>query len=69
LGICPYFYRYSGYAYFEREKIKPWGWIGIIISFLGVSLVAIGEGEEVRFEPAAFLILLAAISTSFCFVL
>jgi len=50
-----------------KEKIKPWGWIGIIISFLGVSLVAIGEG--VRFEPAAFLILLAAISTSFYFVL
>ncbi len=52
-----------------KEKIKPWGWIGIVISFLGVSLVAIGEGEGVRFEPAAFLILLAAISTSFYFVL
>lgn len=52
-----------------KEKIKIWGWIGIVISFLGVSLVAIGEGEGVRFEPAAFLILLAAISTSFYFVL
>jgi drug/metabolite transporter (DMT)-like permease len=31
-----------------KEKIKSWGWIGIIISFLGVSLVAIGEGEGVR---------------------
>src|SRR4030042_2588317 len=28
-----------------KEKIKIWGWIGIVISFLGVSLVAIGEGE------------------------
>ena len=52
-----------------KEKINIWGWIGIIISFLGVSLVAIGEGEGVRFEPAAFLILLAAVSTSFYFVL
>jgi drug/metabolite transporter (DMT)-like permease len=52
-----------------KEKIKTWGWIGIVISFLGVSLVSIGEGEGVRFEPAAFLILLAAISTSFYFVL
>jgi drug/metabolite transporter (DMT)-like permease len=52
-----------------KEKIKTWGWIGIVISFLGVSLVAIGEGEGARFEPAAFLILLAAISTSFYFVL
>ena len=52
-----------------KEKIKNWGWIGIVISFLGVSLVAMGEGEGVRFEPAAFLILVAAISTSFYFVL
>jgi len=52
-----------------KEKIKTWGWIGILISFLGVSLVALGEGEGVRFEPAAFLILIAAISTSFYFVL
>jgi len=52
-----------------KEKIKIWGWIGIVISFLGVSLVAMGEGEGVRFEPAAFLILVAAISTSFYFVL
>ena len=52
-----------------KEKIKVWGWIGIVISFLGVTLVSIGEGEGVRFEPAAFLILLAAISTSFYFVL
>jgi len=41
-----------------KEKIKTWGWIGIIISFLGVSLVAIGEGEGVRFEPAAIFIYL-----------
>ncbi len=52
-----------------KEKIKPWGWAGILISFLGVSLVARGEGEGIKFEPAAFLILLAAISTSFYFVL
>ncbi|MEA1939692.1 MAG: DMT family transporter [Candidatus Caldatribacteriota bacterium] len=52
-----------------KEKIKSWGWIGIIISFLGISLVASGEGKGIVFEPAAFLILLAAISTSFYFVL
>ena len=52
-----------------KEKIKTLGWIGIAISFLGVSLVTRGEGEGIRFEPAAFLILLAAISTSFYFVL
>jgi drug/metabolite transporter (DMT)-like permease len=52
-----------------KEKVKFWGWIGILISFLGVSLVAWGEGKGIRFEPAAFLIVLAAISTSLYFVL
>ncbi len=52
-----------------KEKIRIWGWMGILISFFGVSLVAIGEGEGVRFEPSAFFILLAALSTSFYFVL
>jgi drug/metabolite transporter (DMT)-like permease len=52
-----------------KEKVKIWGWIGILISFLGVSLVAWGESKGIRFEPAAFLIVLAAISTSLYFVL
>lgn len=36
---------------------------------MGVSLVAWGEGKGIRFEPAAFLIVLAAISASLYFVL
>ena len=52
-----------------KEKINTRGWIGILISFFGVSVIVRGEGEGIRFEPAAFLILLAAISTSFYFVL
>ena len=52
-----------------REKINIWGWTGILISFLGVTLVTLGEGKGIRFEPAAMLILLSAISTSFYFVL
>jgi len=52
-----------------REKINIWGWTGILISFLGVALVTLGEGKGIKFEPAAMLILLSAISTSFYFVL
>jgi len=52
-----------------REKINAWGWTGILISFLGVALVTLGEGKGIKFEPAAMLILLSAISTSFYFVL
>ncbi|MEA2021725.1 MAG: DMT family transporter [Candidatus Caldatribacteriota bacterium] len=52
-----------------REKINIRGWAGILISFFGVTLVVLGEGKGIRFEPAAMLILLSAISTSFYFVL
>ena len=52
-----------------REKINIRGWAGILISFFGVTLVTLGEGKGIRFEPAAMLILLSAISTSFYFVL
>jgi len=52
-----------------KERISIWGWAGVLLSFFGVGLVARGEGDSVSFEPAAFLILLAAISASFYFVL
>jgi len=52
-----------------KERMTFWGWIGVLLSFLGIGLVVRGEGGSVNFEPAAFLIILAAISTSFFFVL
>lgn len=53
---------------FLGERLNVWGWLGIAVSFLGVALVALGEGEGVRFDQGAFLILLAAFSTSLYFV-
>jgi len=53
---------------FLGERLNIWGWLGIAVSFLGVALVALGEGEGVRFDQGAFLILLAAFSTSLYFV-
>lgn len=52
-----------------REKINFWGWAGILISFFGVTLVTMGEGKGITFEPAVILILLSAISASFYIVL
>jgi len=52
-----------------REKLNVWGWSGILISFFGVALVTLGEGKGIKFEPAAMLILISAITTSFYFVL
>lgn len=54
---------------FLGERLKMWGWVGIGISFAGVALIAFGEGEGVRFEPRALLILLAAVCTSLYFIL
>ena len=53
---------------FLGERLKAWGWLGIVVSFLGVALIALGEGEGMRFDPGALLILLAALSTSLYFV-
>jgi drug/metabolite transporter (DMT)-like permease len=54
---------------FLGERLRIWGWLGIVLSFIGVSLIALGEGKGVRFDPGAFLILLSALSTSFFFVI
>jgi drug/metabolite transporter (DMT)-like permease len=56
-------------ALFLGERLKVWGWMGIAVSFLGVALIAFGEGQGVRFEPRALLILLAAASTSLYFIM
>ncbi len=62
---------------FLGEHLKVWGWVGIAVSFVGVALIALGEGDPstgsgwqgVRFEPRALFILLAAASTSLYFIM
>ncbi|MBV9864143.1 MAG: DMT family transporter [Abitibacteriaceae bacterium] len=49
---------------FLRERVTAWGWVGIAISFVGVTIIALGEGKGFSFSPHAWLILLAALSTS-----
>jgi drug/metabolite transporter (DMT)-like permease len=51
------------------ERLRAWGWIGIAISFAGVSLIAIGEGGGMHFNRGAFLVLIAAISTGISVIL
>ena len=51
------------------ERLRVWGWIGIAISFVGVSLIAIGEGGGVHFNRGAFLVLISALSTGISVVL
>lgn len=54
---------------FLSERLKVWGWVGIAVSFVGVALIALGEGEGLQFDPGALLILLASLATSLYFVL
>ncbi|MHB1345428.1 MAG: DMT family transporter, partial [Thermoleophilia bacterium] len=54
---------------FLKERLRVLGWIGILVSFFGVALVALGEGEGLSFDPRAVLVLLAAVSGAHYFVL
>jgi drug/metabolite transporter (DMT)-like permease len=54
---------------FLKERLKPWGWAGIAISFLGVSLISLGEREGMKFDAGVIFLLLAAIAAAVYFVL
>jgi drug/metabolite transporter (DMT)-like permease len=54
---------------FLGERLNFRGWLGMIISLSGVVLIALGEGNGLEFEPRALLVLLAAVGSSFYFIL
>ena len=51
------------------ERLRALGWVGMGVSFCGAALISLGEGAGFSLDPRAFLILLAALSTSIYFVL
>lgn len=54
---------------FLRERLSAWGWVGIVVSFAGVALITLGEGEGgLHFEPGALLIMVSAIVTAAYFI-
>src|SRR5882757_3480795 len=50
--------------FFLHEKLTSLGWLGVLLSFAGVALIASGEGEGIRLSPEALVILAAAITSS-----
>ena len=54
---------------FLGEKLKLWGWLSIFISFLGVSLISLGEREGLEFDFGVIYLLMAAIVAAIYFVL
>jgi len=55
-------------AFFLGERLSIRGWAGIVVSFAGAALIALGEEGGMQFNPDAFLILAAAFATSLYFV-
>jgi drug/metabolite transporter (DMT)-like permease len=53
---------------FLGERLRVLGWVGMAVSFCGAALISAGEGEGFGLAPQAFLILLAALSSSIYFV-
>ncbi|MEN6429561.1 MAG: DMT family transporter, partial [Coriobacteriales bacterium] len=52
------------------ERLTWWGWLGIAIAFSGVAVLTLGgSGGGLAFEPAAILVLAAAMSTAIYFVI
>ncbi len=54
---------------FLNERIYLMGWVGMLLSFIGVGLIAFGGELGLEFTPGALLILLAALCQSLYFVL
>jgi drug/metabolite transporter (DMT)-like permease len=53
---------------FLDERLTRWGWLGIAIAFSGVAIITLAEGGGLSFEPAAALVVVAAMSTAGYFV-
>jgi drug/metabolite transporter (DMT)-like permease len=51
-----------------RERIRLWGWLGLGLSFVGVTVIATGH-SDLRFSRAALLVLSAAACQALQFVL
>lgn len=53
---------------FLKERLSRWGWLGVLISFIGVTIISFGTGSGFNFTPNTLLILLAAFSESVYFI-
>lgn len=52
-----------------RDRLPLLGWVGFLVSFVGVLLIVLGDGAALHFNPYALLVLLSALVTAFFTVL
>lgn len=53
---------------FLNEKMKLNGWIGGVISFIGIVLISLSQGDSIQLNSGGLFILIAAVSESLFFV-
>lgn len=54
--------------FFLKERLRWLGWLGIVISFLGVTLLSFGSGSGFNLTPGALLVVLASLCESIYFI-
>ena len=52
-----------------QEKLTPRAWLGVLVSFAGVALMAGGEGEAIRVSRHSLIILAAALTSALYMIL
>jgi drug/metabolite transporter (DMT)-like permease len=68
VNTAPIFTAIIGVVVLGERVARP-VWIGILVGFFGASLIVLGEGKGLALEPAALIVLLAAIAQSLYFIL
>lgn len=48
-----------------RERLRPLGWAGMLLSFAGVAVIALGTGKGLHIDPRGLVVLTAALASSF----
>lgn len=54
---------------FLGERLRPWGWLGLLVSFSGAGVIALTSGDGLALNPWALLVLLAAVLQASSFIL
>ncbi len=68
IGLSPIFTALLAVA-FLGERLKRNTWAGMVIGFLGTTLIAFGEGGGLHFNSGALVVLTAALSFSVFFII
>jgi len=53
---------------FLRERLRIWGWLGILICIAGVAIIAFNSSQQIRLSAGSLYVLLAALAQGLYFV-